>query len=268
MTRDHDMKRAIRTRMKDTGERYTVARSALVAPSSSSSPAPETALSQGETMASDQTDLLNELDERGFALVKSFAPPSEVATLTAVVDEIVAATIAQKLAEADERQAAGEPSNNIWYPGEDGVVFSRITERPEAEWIRKSQRLSRLVAATTGVESAVRDIAAYVVLPGCGHQGLHVESELPKASIGSWDRVRFVITLSSHSAETGTIRVVPGSHRTGAPFSDAFGAAMPPHPDEVRINAEPGDLVVYSPQLWMSGTFNGGVERLSSLLIS
>ena len=30
MTRDHDGKRAIRARMKVTGERYTVARSALV----------------------------------------------------------------------------------------------------------------------------------------------------------------------------------------------------------------------------------------------
>src|SRR5688572_14184560 len=97
MTRDHDSKRAIRARMKVTGERYTVARSALVAPSTSRPPSrSETTESQGGTVASVDTDLLGELDERGFAVIRSFAPPDEVARLTAVVDEVVATTLAAK----------------------------------------------------------------------------------------------------------------------------------------------------------------------------
>ncbi len=42
---------------------------------------------------------------------------------------------------------------------------------------------------------------------------------------------------------------------------------MPPHPDEVLVEADPGDLLVYSAQLWKSGTFNGGLEPLKCLLV-
>lgn len=42
---------------------------------------------------------------------------------------------------------------------------------------------------------------------------------------------------------------------------------MPPHPDEVRIEAEPGDVFVYAAHLWKSGTFNGGLEPSKCLLI-
>ena len=43
---------------------------------------------------------------------------------------------------------------------------------------------------------------------------------------------------------------------------------MPPHPDEVRVEGEPGDVFVYSGHLWKSATFNGGHEPVKSLLVA
>jgi ectoine hydroxylase-related dioxygenase (phytanoyl-CoA dioxygenase family) len=75
-----------------------------------------------------------------------------------------------------------------------------------------------------------------------------------------------VLLLSPHRADTGTIRMLPGSHRTVPDFT-AWGSAMPPHPDEVRLEGEPGDLFVYEGHLWKSATFNGGVAPVRTLLL-
>src|SRR5687767_8903225 len=107
MTRDHDSKRAIRARMKVTGEKYTVARTALVAPTTSSLHTTETSLSQGGTMTTVQRDLLDELDGRGFAVVRSAMTSEEVSRLAVVVDEVVSTRLAEKQEEDRSRRAAG-----------------------------------------------------------------------------------------------------------------------------------------------------------------
>ena len=88
MTRDHDRKRAVRARMRATGERYTVARSALDARDPADAPKAETSQSQGGTMPVVDIRTLAEFDARGFVVLRLFATAEEVARITAVVDEV------------------------------------------------------------------------------------------------------------------------------------------------------------------------------------
>jgi hypothetical protein len=41
---------------------------------------------------------------------------------------------------------------------------------------------------------------------------------------------------------------------------------MSPHPDEVRLEAEPGDRFACSTNLWKSSTFNGGHGPMKSVI--
>ena len=71
----------------------------------------------------------------------------------------------------------------------------------------------------------------------------------------------FIFVLDRQNAEVGTMRAVPGSHRV--PLRPRFGetiSTMPPQPDEIRMEAEPGDLIIHSQHLWKSMTLNAGTE--------
>ena len=265
MTRDHDVKRAIRARMKATGEPYTVARSALVAPTPSS-PESQAAAPQGGTVAPVEARVIEELDGRGFAVLRSFATAEQVAELTEVVDDVISSVRAEKEAEARARHAAGERRIDVWHPGEPGWIAQIVTDRPKVQWLADDPRLVHIIGEAKGSPSRPTRIRALATLPGYGHQGFHPNREGMAPSFGSWAVLDFVVMLSPHRSETGTIRVLPGSHRAPAQFSE-WGSAMPPHPDEVRIDAEPGDVLVYSAHLWKSSTFNGGQGPVKSLLV-
>lgn len=267
MTRDHDMKRAVRARMNATGEKYTVARSALVAPATSRRTPSETSESQGGTVTTTDTNVLAEIDERGYAVLRSFVSGSDLARMSDAVDEAVSATLAEKQAEDRARRGAGETGFiDLWSPGEPGGIFADLTAQPDVAWILQHQGLLDIASALKGTSAGLRRAAAWVTLPGYGHQGLHPNADGPAPEVGSWAVVRFVVVVSAHHPDTGTFRAIPGSHRNSPSFT-GIGSAMSPHPDEDRTEAHPGDVIVYSEQLWKSGTFNGGVDPLKCVLV-
>jgi ectoine hydroxylase-related dioxygenase (phytanoyl-CoA dioxygenase family) len=65
--------------------------------------------------------------------------------------------------------------------------------------------------------------------------------------------------ICAFTADNGPLRVIPGSHQMIEPPIDmlAFGSGMGPHPDEVKIAAPAGSVILFnSADLWHSGTFN------------
>ncbi len=90
-----------------------------------------------------------------------------------------------------------------------------------------SKRAIRARMKVTG-EPYTRKVGALASLPGFGHQGFHPDHEGVSQPIGSWNALVFVVMLSPHRAGTGTIRAIPGSHRS-APELTGWGSAMPGH---------------------------------------
>lgn len=262
MTRDHDVKRAIRARMRATGETYMVARTAFVAPSEPSG-GPETSESQGGTMSS-ITSVLENLDRNGFALVQGFASPTQVADLAGLVDAEISVLAAEALVEARRRLEAGEGGGT----GR-AASLALLSDRPEAAWLLSDQRLRDITTAAKGSGHPLEKIAAIVSRPGTGHQGLHQDSPGVDGPLGTWEKLVFVLMLTENRPGAGAIRALPGSHRSAAqPFPNQVGSAYAPCDGEVHIEAEAGDLLVYSGNLWKSGTHNGGRETTTSVLIA
>jgi ectoine hydroxylase-related dioxygenase (phytanoyl-CoA dioxygenase family) len=74
-----------------------------------------------------------------------------------------------------------------------------------------------------------------------------------------WQALSALWCISAFTADNGPLRVIPGSHRMSQPPIDmlAFGSGMGQHPDEVKIAAPAGSVILFnSADLWHSGTFN------------
>ncbi len=87
----------------------------------------------------------------------------------------------------------------------------------------------------------------------------------PAPAIAEWDGAVFSFPLTRG---WDGMRLVPGSHRHDPVFRESFAGAIAPHPDEVHVEAEPGDVVINSIHMWKSATLNRSGERRSDLWIS
>lgn len=92
-------------------------------------------------------------------------------------------------------------------------------------------------------------------LPGQGLQGLHAD----------WGRLETPATyqvcnslwlLDALTPDNGATRLVPGTHHTGRTPGDEMPDPSAPHPDEILVLGEPGDVVVVNSHTWHGGTLN------------
>jgi ectoine hydroxylase-related dioxygenase (phytanoyl-CoA dioxygenase family) len=95
-------------------------------------------------------------------------------------------------------------------------------------------------------------------LPGCGHQGLHPDFHPGHSTSGPWQVLAAMWCVTAFTRDNGPLRVIPGSHRSARdPVDDMTWPGMGPHPDEVKLAAPAGSLILFnSASLWHSGTLN------------
>jgi ectoine hydroxylase-related dioxygenase (phytanoyl-CoA dioxygenase family) len=91
-------------------------------------------------------------------------------------------------------------------------------------------------------------------LPGRGLQALHTEGG--PVGLGPYQVCNSIWLLDDFTQVNGATRVVPGSHRLTVSVRDAMDDTSAPHPDEVRLTAPAGTVVVFNSHLWHGGTLN------------
>jgi ectoine hydroxylase-related dioxygenase (phytanoyl-CoA dioxygenase family) len=96
-------------------------------------------------------------------------------------------------------------------------------------------------------------------IPGAGEQGLH-QDFAERGTGPAWQALSAMWCVSEFTRDNGPLRVIPGSHLASDPPIDTeqgYATGMGPHPDEVKIIAPAGSLILFNaPDLWHSGTFN------------
>lgn len=259
MTRDREAKREVRARMRVTGERYTQARDALFGPSLPASLAPSRPDAGGGDMVDKQ--LLESLDRDGYAVVRGVVPKPTIDELRRWVDDQTNADLEWRRAEVRRRREAGEADVRAFPVGSEGWLGFDLDD---------DARTAPLVESVADIASAIgtprrQNGAAAVCLPGWGgHSGLHQDLSGPAPELGRWDAVIFTWPLSAWEG----MRLVPGSHRRDPIFQEAFSGAVAPHPDEVHVDAGPGDVVINSVHIWKSSLLNGSTERRSEIWLA
>jgi ectoine hydroxylase-related dioxygenase (phytanoyl-CoA dioxygenase family) len=105
----------------------------------------------------------------------------------------------------------------------------------------------------------VRSLDLRAPIPGAGEQGLHPDYA-ERRTEGPWQTLSAMWCVTPFTRDSGPLRVIPGSHRRAEPPIDmehGYATGMGPHPDEVKIIAPPGSVILFNAaDLWHSGTFN------------
>lgn len=176
-----------------------------------------------------------------------------------LLDETVIVRMAGRLEELVRQTIAGweaDPSQDI---AERGVVRAKLgLADPDFAPCSNHPLLAQAATAVLGRGWHLAALGLRAPLPGSGHQGLHPDFE-ERRTDGPWQTLSAMWCITAFTPDNGPLRVIPGSHRVSQPPIDmlAFGSGMGPHPDEVKILAPAGSVILFnSASLWHSGTFN------------
>ena len=179
-----------------------------------------------------------------------------------LLDETVLGRIASRLEELVRQTVAAwdaDPDRAVAEQVEPGVVRAKLDlADPDFGPCCEHPLLPEAAAAVLGDSWHLGALNLRAPLPGCGHQGLHPDFEERRIS-GPWQTLTAMWCITEFTPDNGPLRVIPGSHRVSQPPIDmlAFGSGMGPHPDEVKVVAPAGSVILFnSADLWHSGTFN------------
>jgi ectoine hydroxylase-related dioxygenase (phytanoyl-CoA dioxygenase family) len=99
--------------------------------------------------------------------------------------------------------------------------------------------------------------------PGSGQQRLH---DLARRRGRPFDKCSTIWALDEFTQVNGPPRVLPGSHLQDESFLSRCGDPLLPHPDEVRVVAPRGAVVVHNSHLIHGGTLNRSDRPRRSVL--
>jgi ectoine hydroxylase-related dioxygenase (phytanoyl-CoA dioxygenase family) len=117
-------------------------------------------------------------------------------------------------------------------------------------------RVLEHVAHVLGPRFKLSSLNARSALPRSDEsQPLHVDAGALPDERGYWV-CNTLWMLDDFTADNGSLRAVPGSHRWGQRPQEVLSDPRRPHPEEVLVTGRAGDLVVMNSHLWHGGTAN------------
>jgi Phytanoyl-CoA dioxygenase (PhyH) len=187
------------------------------------------------------------LKDDGYLLVPSLLDPADLAPIAARLAEHVRQTVATW---------AEKPSLDT----HGGCVMTRFgLDDPGLAPCSQHPLLADAAATVLADGWRLQAIELRAPIPGCGEQGLHTDFGERRTGL-TWRALSAMWCISEFTRDNGPLRVIPGSHLVSEPPIDTehgYATGMGPHPDEVKIIAPAGSLVLFNgPHLWHSGTFN------------
>jgi ectoine hydroxylase-related dioxygenase (phytanoyl-CoA dioxygenase family) len=183
------------------------------------------------------------LEREGYLLVPSLLADAVLVQVRSRLGKLVRQTVAAWDADPDLDTV------------EAGVVHAKL-ELADSDFVPLCQHRLLAEAATALLRQAwhASALTLRAPLPGCGHQGLHPDFAERRTQGRPWQTLSAMWCITAFTRDNGPLRVIPGSHRVSQEPIDvlAFGSGMGPHPDEVKIIAPAGSVILFnSADLWL-----------------
>ncbi len=201
-----------------------------------------TALAQlGVTEASLDPVTRDQLDRDGYAALPDVLSAGQLGAIRARLAELLAAEGDQAGIEVHQEAGADRLADLT----NKGPMFRPCFTDP---------RVLACIAHVLG-DFKLSSLNFRAARPGHGRQPLHADygGPVPPAS---YQVCNSIWLLDDFTADNGATRVVPGSHRNGQRAREALPDPAAAHPDEVRLIAPAGTVVVINSHLWHGGTRN------------
>lgn len=186
-----------------------------------------------------------QLEEQGYLIFKSLLSPERVENLLARLEELWAA----------EGEKAGE--ENYIEPGvrrlanlaSKGDLFREIYAHPQ---------VLEVVEAVMGSEIRASMVNARDVPPQTGvRMPFHMDSDNGRhRDETGYNAATAIWMLDPFTAENGATAFVPGSHRLGKSPKQVLSDLNAPHPDEIIVEGQAGDVLVFNGHCWHAGRPN------------
>jgi ectoine hydroxylase-related dioxygenase (phytanoyl-CoA dioxygenase family) len=195
------------------------------------------------------------LERDGYLMVPSLLEETVLERITNRLEELVSRAVAAWAADPGLAHAAPEGG---------GVVGAELElADPDFAPCCEHPLVAEAATAVLGPSWHLSWLGARVPLPGNGRQRLHRDFEQHQTN-GPWQVLSAMWCITAFTPDNGPLRVIPSSHRVSEPPIDVSeppidmeGWGMGPHPDEVKIAAPAGSLILFnSADLWHSGTHN------------
>jgi ectoine hydroxylase-related dioxygenase (phytanoyl-CoA dioxygenase family) len=111
------------------------------------------------------------------------------------------------------------------------------------------------IAHVLGGDLKLSSLNARAALPGQGLQALHADWAQAVAP-DDYQVCNSIWLLDDFTENNGATRVVPGSHRSGKMPKDEMANLSAAHPNEVKLLAPAGTVVIFNSHTWHGGTLN------------
>jgi len=197
-----------------------------------------------------------QLDEQGYLIFKNLLSPREIKTILSQLEDLWAA----------EGDHAGE--ENYIEPGvrrlanlaNKGEIFRALYAHP---------RVLEVVGAVMGTDVRAAMVNARDVPPHTGvRMPFHMDSDKGRVRDHmGYSAATAIWMLDEFSIANGATAFVPGSHLLGKSPREVLVDINSSHPDEIVIEGQPGDVLVFNGHCWHAGRPNETENHRRAVLV-
>jgi ectoine hydroxylase-related dioxygenase (phytanoyl-CoA dioxygenase family) len=183
------------------------------------------------------------LDTDGFLPLPEILTPQQVVAIT---DRLAALL-------AGEGEHAGK---EVHQEAGTNRLSDLVNKDPIFELCFTHPRVLAGIAHVLNHDLKLSSLNSRAALPGEGLQALHADWGSPVAP-GDYQVCNSIWLLDDFTEHNGATRVVPGTHRSGSLPRDAMDDPKTTHPNEQKLLAPAGTVVIFNSHIWHGGTLNG-----------
>jgi ectoine hydroxylase-related dioxygenase (phytanoyl-CoA dioxygenase family) len=186
-----------------------------------------------------------QLDEQGYLIFKSVLSPEDIKNLLARLEELWSA----------EGEHAGEENyiehgvRRLANLANKGEIFRKLYAHP---------RVLEVTEAVMGPEIRASMVNARDVPPHTGvRMPFHMDSDKGRVRDETgYSAATAIWMLDEFTVANGATAFVPGSHRLGKSPKQVLADLNASHPEEIVIEGQPGDVLVFNGHCWHAGRPN------------
>ena len=186
-----------------------------------------------------------QLDEQGYLIFKNVLSPEEIETILARLEELWA-TEGDHAGEENYIEVGVRRLANLANKGE---IFRGLYAHPQ---------VLEVVEAVMGPEVRASMVNARDVPPHTGvRMSFHMDSDKGRVRDGKgYEAATAIWMLDEFSLANGATAFVPGSHLLAKSPRESLADLNASHPEEIVIEGQPGDVLVFNGHCWHAGRPN------------